>query len=122
MLQGPRALVYQVADLDAAKTWYAGLLGTPPYFDEPFYVGFNVGGYELGLLPPGDEDATDSPTTYWGVEDAHAEYARVIALGAKPNSDVKDVGDGILVASVMDPFGSIIGLIQNPHFKVQDAS
>lgn len=122
MFKGLRTIIYSTTDLAKATAWYTGVVGHAPYFNEPFYVGFNVGGYELGLLPPGDEDANNGPTTYWGVEDAHAEYARVIALGAKPNSEVKDVGDGILVASVMDPFGNIVGLIQNPHFKIQDAS
>ena len=121
MFKGLRTIIYPSTDLAKATAWYAGIVGHAPYFNEPFYVGFNVGGYELGLLPPGDEDADDSPTTYWGVDDAHAEYSRVIALGARPHSAVKDVGDGILVASVMDPFGNIVGLIQNPHLKVQEA-
>ena len=69
MLQGLRSQIYQVADLEAAKAWYTALLGTPPYFDEPFYVGFNVGGYELGLQPSGDPDA-------------EAACARLLALGA----------------------------------------
>ena len=121
MIKGLRTIIYPTTDLAKATAWYTGVVGYPPYFNQPFYVGFNVGGYELGLLPPGDEDTGDSPTTYWGVADAHAEYARVIALGARPHSDVKDVGDGILVASVMDPCGNIVGLIQNPHFKFQEA-
>ena len=121
MFKGLRTIIYPTTDLAKATAWYTGVVGHPPYFNEPFYVGFNVGGYELGLLPPGDEDADNSTTTYWGVDDAHAEFARVIALGARPQSDVKDVGDGILVASVMDLCGNIVGLIQNPHFKVQEA-
>ena len=119
MFKGLRTIIYPTTDLAKATAWYTGVVGHAPYFNEPFYVGFNVGGYELGLLPPGDEDADDSPTTYWGVDDAHTEYARVIVLGARPHIDVKDVGDGILVASVMDPCGNIVGLIQNPHFKIQ---
>ena len=121
MFNGLRTIIYPSSDLAKATAWYTSVVGHAPYFNQPFYVGFNVGGYELGLLPPGDEDADDSPTTYWGVDDAHAEYARVIALGAKPGNAVNDVGDGILVATVIDPFGNVIGLIQNPHFKIQDA-
>ena len=119
MFKGLRTIIYLTTDLAKATAWYTGVLGHASYFNEPFYVGFNVGGYELGLLPPGDEDADDSPTTYWGVDDAHTEYARVIVLGARPHIDVNDVGDGILVASVMDRCGNIVGLIQNPHFKIQ---
>ena len=121
MFLGLRTIIYPSSDLAKATEWYTGVVGHAPYFNEPFYVGFNVGGFELGLLPPGDEDANDSPTTYWGVDDIHAEHARVVALGAKPKSAVMDVGDGILVASVVDPFGNIVGLIQNPHFKIDDA-
>ncbi len=121
MFKGLRTIIYPSSDLAKATEWYASVVGHAPYFNKPFYVGFNVGGFELGLLPPGDEDANDSPTTYWGVDDIHAEYARVIALGAKAKSAVKDVGGGILVASVVDPFGNIVGLIQNPHFKIDDA-
>ena len=120
MLQGLRTLVYQVADLDAAKTWYAGLLGTPPYFDEPFYVGFNVGGYELGLQPHDEADAeqaTDA-VTYWGVPDADAAYARLLALGASESHPVQDVGGGIRLGAVLDPQRNVLGVIENPNFVV----
>jgi len=112
MLQGLRTVIYHVGDLVASTDWYTQAVGHPPYFNEPFYVGFNVGGYELGLLPDGDGVAT-----YWGTADIEAEHARLIALGAKPNEPVKNVGDGIRVASVIDPFGNVVGLIENPHFK-----
>ena len=118
MFQGLRTIIYPASDLAKAIAWYTSVIGHPPYFNEPFYVGFNVGGYELGLLPPSDEDAGNSPTTYWGVDDIRAEFARTISLGAKPLGTVKDVGGGILVATVVDPFGNIVGLIQNPHFKI----
>lgn len=118
MFKGLRTIIYPTTDLAKATEWYTRIVGHPPYFNEPFYVGFNVGGFELGLLPPGDEDADESPTTYWGVDDIHAECARVVALGATPKRAIADVGDGILVASVLDPFGNVVGLIQNPHFKI----
>ena len=118
MFKGLRTIIYPSSDLARATAWYTSVVGNPPYFNEPFYVGFNVGGYELGLLPPGDEDAGTSPTTYWGVDDIHAEFIRIVSLGAKPHGTVKDVGGGILVASVVDPFGNIVGLIQNPYFKI----
>ena len=118
MLLGLRTIIYPSTNLARATEWWTSVIGHPPYFNEPFYVGFNVGGYELGLLPPGDEDAGDGPTTYWGVDDIRAEFARVVALRAKTQSAVKDVGGGILVATVVDPFGNVVGLIQNPHFKI----
>ena len=118
MLKGLRTIIYPAPDLAKATEWYSRAVGHAPYFNEPFYVGFNVGGFELGLLPPGDEDAGDGPTTYWGVDDIHAEHTRIIALGATPKSAINDVGDGIFVATLVDPFGNVVGLIQNPHFKI----
>ena len=112
MFQGLRTVIYRVRDLAKATEWYTLVAGHPPYFKEPFYVGFDVGGYELGLLPDGDGIAT-----YWGTPDIDAEHARLVALGAKPNEEITDVGDGIRVATVRDPFGNIVGIIENPHFK-----
>jgi len=112
MIQGLRTVIYHVSNLADATAWYTQVAGHPPYFNEPFYVGFNVGGYELGLLPDGDGVAT-----YWGTADIDAEHARLIALGAKPNDEIKNVGDGIRVASVLDPFGNVVGIIENPHFR-----
>ncbi len=118
MLQGLRTLVYQVADLDAAKAWYAQLLGKPPYFDEPFYVGFNVGGYELGLQPVSAADAAQArdAVTYWGVSNAQAAYAHLLASGARDYQPVQDVGAGISLGAVTDPHSNILGVIENPHF------
>ncbi|HLJ57422.1 MAG TPA: VOC family protein [Chthonomonadaceae bacterium] len=119
MLQGLRTVVFHVADLAKAKAWYSALLGFPPYFDEPFYIGFNVGGYELGLLPIEEpEPAGTTVVTYWGVADIDAVYARLLAEGATAHAPVTDVGGGIKVADVIDPFGNIVGIIDNPHFKV----
>ena len=102
MFKGLRTVVYHVADLERAKTWYTALLGISPYFDEPFYVGYNVGGYELGLHPV-DEPmvAGTSVVTYWGVDDIEAAYARLIEQGAVAQTPVMDVGDGIKVADVI---------------------
>ena len=118
MLQGLRSQIYQVADLAAAKAWYTELLGKPPYFDEPFYVGFNVGGYELGLQPGDDPDAEQAKNalTYWGVPEAEAAHARLLAQGAKEYQPVQDVGGGIKLGAVLDPQGGILGVIENPHF------
>lgn len=116
VLQGLRTVIYQVDDLDAAKDWYTRILGIEPYFDEPFYVGYNVGGYELGLSP----DATDTrggTIAYWGVDDADAALERLLDRGATPHGDVENVGESIRVATVEDPFGNVVGIIENPHFE-----
>ncbi len=117
MLLGLRTAIYHVKDLEAAKAWYSALTGSAPYFDQPFYVGFNVGGYELGLLP----DEEDEALAYWGTPDIVAELARVSAIGARIVSPAKEVGEGIRVAVIADPEGNRIGLIENPHFKLPAA-
>lgn len=116
MLLGLRTALYPAPDLAAAKAWYAELLGQPPYFDQPFYVGFAVGGFELGLLP-GATPGTAGPQPLWGVADADAALARLLALGAAQLEPVTDVGEGIRVAAVQDPFGNRLGLIENPNFQ-----
>ena len=115
MIQGLRTVIYPVADLADGKAWYSRVLGREPYFDEPFYVGYAVGGFELGLVPDGTP-GRDGAQPLWGVPDAAAELARLMELGAVVHEPVKDVGGGIKVASVLDPFGNVFGLIENPHF------
>lgn len=121
MFQGLRTVVYHVSDLDRAKTWYASVLGVEPYFDQPFYVGFNVGGFELGLDPDttGFEGGTGGVGAYWGVSDCEAAFNRLLELGASVHSPVQDVGDGIWAAAVTDPFGNVLGVIENPHFSIK---
>lgn len=119
MLLGLRSSFYYVDDIAAAKLWYTKVLGSPPYFDQPFYVGFNVGGFELGLVPKSDPmHAVPAKGAYWGVKDIASAHARLLELGAEPRLDIKDVGDDILVADVLDPWGNVFGIIENPHFKV----
>ena len=121
MIHGLRTAIYPVSDLAAGKAWYHEVLGVAPYFDEPFYVGFSVGGFELGLLPDGTPSEL-GVLAYWGVPDINEEVARLVRLGAVVHDAVQDVGGEIKVASVKDPFGNRFGLIQNPHFdpkKVQ---
>jgi predicted enzyme related to lactoylglutathione lyase len=120
MFLGLRTVKYDVADIGTAKQWYSTVFGVEPYFDQPdFYVGYNIGGYELGLTPEPKAAGKREPAgvAYWGVEDCGAAYKRLLELGATSVSDVQDVGGGILVAEVRDPFGNIIGVIYNPHFK-----
>jgi predicted enzyme related to lactoylglutathione lyase len=117
MIQGLRTAIYPVADIAAGRAWYARVLGVEPYFAEPFYVGFSVGGFELGLIPDG-EPGTQGVQVYWGVASAADELARLEGLGATVHEAVKDVGGGIKVASVLDPFGNLFGVIENPHFNL----
>jgi len=113
---GLRTVIYPSADLDADKSWWAELLGQQPYFDQPFYVGFTVAGYELALLP--DADPSDGALVYWGVDDVAAAVQIAIASGAVEHTPVADVGEGIVTATVRTPAGIILGLIYNPNFRL----
>lgn len=117
---GLRTLGYKVPDLQKAKEWYTKVFNIEPYFDEPFYVGFNIAGFELGLQPVENEQPIPgtSSTTYWGVEDVDKEYTRLLELGATPYEKPTDVGGDIVVATVKDPWGNLFGIIYNPHFKL----
>ena len=117
---GLRTAGYMVGDLDKAQAWYTAVFETEPYFVEPFYVGFNIGGYELGLLPEATPvtDKKDSVLTYWGVNDIQKSYDHFIEYGAMEHEKPTNVGGDLMVASVKDPWGNIIGLIYNPAFKL----
>ena len=122
MLLGLRTVIYKSPDLQRAKTWYGEVFGIEPYFDEPFYVGFNVGGYELGLDPDvaGEPPGPGGSVAYWGVAKLEDVMQRLARMHVDVVSPARDVGDGIRVASVRDPFGNVIGLIENPHFSLGD--
>ncbi len=117
MLNGLETVVYFVEDLKAASAWYRKVLGIEPNYDTPYYVGFTVGGHELGLHPL---DGAERPgvgnvqTAYWSVADARKAAAFFIENGARENKPIQDVGGGILIGSVLDPFGNVLGVIQNP--------
>lgn len=122
MLKGLRTATYTVDDLEKAKAWYSDVLEKEPYFDEPYYVGFNVGGYELGLMP--SETETDSAAganvkAYWGVDDIEGAIQRLQENGATLHEDVQNVGEDIKLATVRDPFGNILGVIENPNFQAE---
>lgn len=114
---GLRTVGYKVSDISKAKEWYSLVFGAQPYFDEPFYVGFNIAGYELGLQPD-DSVKGNNIVTYWGVNDIHADYERFLSLGATAHEAPQNVGGEIMVASVKDPWDNILGLIYNPEFKL----
>ena len=110
---GLRTVVYMVGDLQKAKEWYSNAFGIKPYFDEVFYVGFSIGGYELGLLPEDNpsKDKAEGVIAYWGVEDIHAIFTKLIDGGAILHEEPHNVGGELMVASVKDPWGNVIGII-----------
>jgi predicted enzyme related to lactoylglutathione lyase len=121
MIQGLRTVIYQVDDLPAAKDWYSQILGSAPYFDEPFYVGFNIGGFELGLDPNSENVAKgNNAIAYWGVADIQNASQRLQNSGAETIAEATNVGEEIFVAQFKDPFGNVFGIIENPHFKIKE--
>jgi predicted enzyme related to lactoylglutathione lyase len=120
MFLGLRTVIYHVPDLAQAKAWYTAAFGVAPYFDEPFYVGFDIGGFELGLHPSTSGITVgNNAVAYWGVADIEDALRHLLERGAGLREPVQDVGGDIKVAAVADPFGNVIGIIQNPHFGIQ---
>ena len=121
MILGLRTAIYRVGDLNGTKEWYGAVLGKQPYFDEPFYAGFDVGGFELELQArePDDPDPVggEDVVAYRGVQDADYAYARLLELGAAERGGVQDMGGGIRVATILDPFENVFGVIENSHFS-----
>jgi predicted enzyme related to lactoylglutathione lyase len=119
---GLRTTIYKVGNIQEATEWYSKAFETNPYFNEPYYVGFNIKGYELGLQPEETPtlDKTESVVSYWGVENIQETFDRLIKLGASENEKPYHVGGDIMTATVKDPFGNVIGLIYNPHFQLKD--
>jgi catechol 2,3-dioxygenase-like lactoylglutathione lyase family enzyme len=116
MFLGLRTVIYPVGDLGAAKRWWSTILGVDPYFDQPFYVGFNINGYELALDPNGHPESGPGPVVYWGVEDVTHAVDTLSQSGAAIHASVTDHGGGIRTATLTAPDGSLIGVIENPHF------
>ena len=119
-LLGLRTVIYPAPDLPSARAWWAELLGVEPYFDEDFYVGFTVAGYELALWPAADP--ADGALTYWGVRDVPAALARVVEGGGAVHAPPREVGGGIVTALARTPDGALLGLIDNPHFRLPGAA
>lgn len=118
--KGLRTCIYRVNDIKKATAWYSKVLGIEPYFNQPFYVGFNVGGYELGLQPEeSSEPKGASVLTYWGVDDVRHVFSQMILQGASEFEQPTEVGEGIVVAAVRDPWGNIFGIIYNPGFTLK---
>ncbi|WP_405855836.1 glyoxalase [Streptomyces sp. NBC_00090] len=111
--QGIKTVLHPVSDLAKAKAVYAALLGVEPQTDESYYVGFEAGGQHIGLLPGGGPQGLTSSLAYWHVPDIEAKVAEVTAAGATVKDAAHDVGGGRLVATVVDPDGNLIGLLQD---------
>ncbi len=113
---GLRSLIYPAPKLQESKEWWKKTLGKDPYFDDGGYVGFDLGGYELGLNS--FSRTLKGPITYIGVEDVHRALDSLTADGAKVLMSPTEVGGGIILADVETPNGEVFGVIFNPHFNV----
>lgn len=112
MTEGVKTIMYPVTDLAKAKALYGQLVGVEPYMDEPYYVGFNVEGQDVGLDPRGHKKGMEGPVAYWHVEDIEKSLNALLDAGAEAQQEVSDVGAGKLIASVKDADGNVVGLLQ----------
>jgi predicted enzyme related to lactoylglutathione lyase len=113
MFKKLRTIIYHVDDLEKAKKWYEKITGASPYFDQPYYVGFDIDGYELGLDPDlNNVSKGEHSVAYWQVDNIKNAVKSLTANDAKIINAIQQVGDEISVAVVEDPFGNYIGLIQ----------
>jgi|SRR5580658_5269552 predicted enzyme related to lactoylglutathione lyase len=112
--QGIKVVLHPVSDLAAAKAVYTALLGVEPQADSSYYVGYEVEGQHIGLVPGGGPQGMTSPVAFWEVSDIEAKLAEVTAAGATVKEPAHDVGGGRLVATVTDPDGNDLGLLQDP--------
>ncbi|GAB3158327.1 VOC family protein [Micromonospora sonneratiae] len=129
MLRGPATVNFWVDDPEAAKQWYTELLGVEPYFERPgngqpaAYYEFRIGDYqsELGLIdrryaPPGAAAAPGGAILHWHVDDVQAALDRLLSMGATPYQPLTEYGPGFVTASVIDPFGNVLGIMYNRHY------
>ena len=111
--EGVKTILHPVTDLAAAKAVYTALLGIEPQADAPYYVGYDVAGQQIGLVPGGGPHGMTTPVAYWHVPDIEAKLAEVTAAGATVKEPSRDVGGGRLVATFTDPDGNVLGLVQD---------
>ena len=114
MIQGVPLIVYPVKDIAQAQAAYTKYVGVEPYVASPYYVGYKVGGQEIGLDPHGFEHGLTGPVAYWEVDDIHASVQAFLDAGAQTQQGIQDVGGGLLIALVKDADGNITGLRQAP--------
>ena len=111
--EGIKTVLHPVSDVAAAKAVYTALLGVEPSADAPYYVGYDLAGQHIGLVPGGGPQGMTSPIAYWHVSDIEAKLAEVVAAGASVQESPHDVGGGRLVAAFTDPDGNVLGLVQD---------
>jgi predicted enzyme related to lactoylglutathione lyase len=110
---GIQTVLHPVSDLERAKPVYTALLGQEPTADSAYYVGYEVAGQQIGLVPGGGPQGMTSPVAHWHVTDIEARIAAVTAAGGTVKDSPRDVGGGRLVATVVDPDGNVLGLLQD---------
>ncbi len=111
--EGIKIVLHPVSDLEKSKAVYSALLGSPPQHDSSYYVGYDVAGQHIGLVPGGGPQGMTSPVAYWDVTDLAAKLTEVTAAGATVTEPPHEVGGGRLVASFTDPDGNVLGLVQD---------
>jgi predicted enzyme related to lactoylglutathione lyase len=129
VLRGISTMNLWADDLPAAARWYTDLLGVEPYFSSeaagrgPGYVEFRIGDYqhELGIIdrrfaPPGLAAGPGGAVVYWHVDDVAASLDRLVSLGAEQLEALTERGPGFVTASVLDPFGNVLGIMHNRHY------
>lgn len=123
MLRGLTTVSFWAADLAAAKTWYTELLGAEPYFERPGYAEFRLGDYqhELGLIdsryaPDSSASGPGGAVVYWHVDDVSAAHEELLSMGAQEYQPLTVRGPGFVTAAVTDPFGNVLGIMQNQHY------
>ncbi len=115
MFKKLRTVIYHVKDLQKAKEWYINITGVQPYFDEAFYAGFNINGFELGLDPDFENvQEGNQSVAYWAVDNIEMALKKLVLHNAVVIHKVLETGGGIKVAAVLDPFGNTVGLIEEP--------
>jgi predicted enzyme related to lactoylglutathione lyase len=112
---GVQTILHPVTDLEKAKAVYTALLGQEPTTDSEYYVGYEVAGQQIGLVPGGGPQGMTSPVAHWHVTDIEATIAEVTAAGGTVKDSARNVGGGRLVATVVDPDGNVLGLVQDPQ-------
>ncbi|KAA8888550.1 glyoxalase [Nocardia colli] len=111
--KGIKTVLHPVTDLKTATAVYTALLGVPPQIEGTYYVGFDIDGHHIGLVPDGGPQAITTPVIYWEVSDIEAKLAELTAAGATVKQALRDVGEGRRVAEVLDPDGNVVGLLQD---------
>lgn len=117
MYLGIRSVIYPSSNLEADTSFWTKILGKQPYFAQPYYVGFDVDGYEVGLDPNAAKEGITVPVTYLSVDDVASCVKDLLAKGVKQQSEIQDVGEGILMCRFVSDSGHLFGLIEDPHVK-----